>query len=58
MKVIANKTCPSCGKAFSCPGEDDCWCEKVQLHKKDMLFIMENYNDCLCPECLGRFEEK
>jgi hypothetical protein len=51
------KKCPECGKLFACFGDDDCWCEKLQIHKKDLLFIQEKYQDCLCPDCLGKFAE-
>ncbi len=59
MKITeANiKICPSCGKTFTCTGDADCWCEKVRIHKKDLLLIMQEYKDCLCPECLSRYEE-
>jgi hypothetical protein len=46
------KTCPKCGAGFQCLGEDDCWCESYQILQKDFLRITQNYNDCLCPECL------
>ncbi|MCG8701165.1 MAG: cysteine-rich CWC family protein [Bacteroidales bacterium] len=51
------KKCPSCGKFFSCQGEDDCWCEKVQLHKKNFLLLNERYSDCICPDCLNEYAE-
>jgi hypothetical protein len=51
------KTCPSCGTSFTCTGNEDCWCEKVRINKKEMLLIMQKYNDCLCPDCLKKYEE-
>jgi hypothetical protein len=39
-------------------GEEDCWCENYRILKKDMLTIMNNYNDCICPSCLKKYEEK
>ncbi|MBN1414856.1 MAG: cysteine-rich CWC family protein [Bacteroidales bacterium] len=56
MKGGCIKICPKCGKSFTCYGEGDCWCEKVRIHKKEMLIIQQTYNDCLCPECLGEYE--
>lgn len=58
MKTGTTKICPECGKNFTCFGESDCWCEKLQIHKKDMLYIMQTYTDCLCPDCLGKFAER
>jgi ribosomal protein L34E len=52
------KKCPSCGKFFTCKGEEDCWCEKVRIHSAEMKMIMNTYSDCLCPECLKKFEKE
>jgi hypothetical protein len=52
------KTCPSCGNSFPCQSNDDCWCEKVKIHKKEMLEIMEKYTDCICPDCLKKYEKE
>lgn len=49
------KRCPSCGKGFVCQGEDDCWCEKLRIHQREMKMIMNKYTDCLCPDCLQKF---
>ncbi len=51
------KKCPKCGNLFSCEADNDCWCESFQIHKKEMLAITENYNDCLCPDCLKNYAE-
>jgi hypothetical protein len=56
MKVGTEKKCPKCRKSFICYGERDCWCEKVRIHKKEMMEILQNYKDCLCPECLKEYE--
>jgi len=55
---MSKKICPKCGASFSCEGEKDCWCESMQIHKKDMLEITSRFNDCLCPDCLAGFAEK
>ena len=52
------KECPSCGKNFVCDGDNDCWCENVQIHKREFLILSEKYTDCLCPECLSKHAEK
>ncbi len=52
------KRCPSCGRFFSCMGEEDCWCENYRILKKDMLTIMNTYDNCICPSCLKKYEEK
>ncbi len=53
-----NKQCPRCSKTFHCDSDSDCWCESANIHKKEMILIMKNFDDCLCPECLAVFEEK
>ena len=52
------KKCPKCGAAFKCDGDNDCWCEKVDIHKVQMIEIMELYTDCICPECLKKYTAK
>ena len=54
----ANKKCPECGSGFRCEGDRDCWCEKVQIHRAQMLEIMERYTDCLCPSCMKKYEAR
>jgi len=51
------KKCPRCGKEFACYGDNDCWCESVRLHRKEITQILQNYTDCLCPECLKEYEK-
>ncbi len=53
-----NKICPKCGAGFSCEGDNDCWCESVKIHKKEMIEIMELHTDCLCPDCLRKYERE
>jgi len=58
LASVTQKTCPSCGNTFSCHSSDDCWCEKVKLHKKEILQIMEKYSDCICPDCMKKYEKE
>jgi hypothetical protein len=52
------KICPKCGAGFNCEQDKDCWCENYQIHKREMVLMMEKYTDCLCPECLSAYSEK
>jgi hypothetical protein len=53
------KKCSKCQSAFTCQNEiRGCWCEKVQLSTETLAFLEEYYENCLCPECLKKFEEK
>ena len=55
MRTMSEKECPGCGANFRCEGDRDCWCEKVNIHRVQMLEVMELYTDCLCPACLKRY---
>ncbi len=52
------KKCQKCGAQFRCEGEGDCWCEQVQIHRVQMLEILERYTDCICPRCMKEYEAK
>ncbi len=51
------KKCPSCGRFFECKGTDDCWCESYLIHRKEYFRLTQEFNDCLCPECLKKYSE-
>jgi hypothetical protein len=55
---MAVKRCPRCGSLFRCEKEKDCWCEQVPVHRARMIEILEQYNDCICPDCLKKYEAK
>ncbi len=50
------KNCPKCGSKFECMGED-CWCHNYQILNKNIHYIRQTWNDCLCPACLKEFAE-
>ncbi|MFW5658147.1 MAG: cysteine-rich CWC family protein [Bacteroidota bacterium] len=58
MNSLLNKKCPNCGRKFTCTGDDDCWCESVKLNRKEMIQVMMEFNDCLCPGCLKNYESE
>ncbi|NLI25409.1 MAG: cysteine-rich CWC family protein [Bacteroidales bacterium] len=51
----ALKRCPSCGSFFSCNPHGDCWCEEFRIHRKEMIQLMQQYTDCICPACLKKY---
>ena len=51
------KKCPECGKFFTCAIDGDCWCHDYQVSRKNMMLLMKKYDDCICPECLKKYEE-
>lgn len=53
--------CESCGKEFSCGANvGKCWCFEVEVDKKILAQLQEDYKSCLCQDCLRKlqFEEK
>jgi hypothetical protein len=53
-----NLTCESCGAEFTCgAGQETCWCFEVKAEPENLVSIKENYNNCLCRECLEKFNE-
>lgn len=48
------KKCPRCGKSFICNPNNvaNCQCSKVILNENSKKFLKENYNNCLCINCL------
>ena len=55
-KLNIKKTCPKCGNAFDCNGEE-CWCHAYNILNKDIHFIRQTWDDCLCPSCLKEFAD-
>ena len=57
--AIKHKNCSKCNAEFTCndSGLDSCWCNKHQLSEKQLSFLKENYDNCLCEPCLKGFSE-
>jgi Cysteine-rich CWC len=47
--------CESCGAEFTCnAGRESCWCFDIKVPPEDLDVLKENYNRCLCRECLEK----
>lgn len=46
------KNCPRCKAIFDCQHNANCWCSKYIIPEKLRLFLKENYDDCICENCL------
>lgn len=44
--------CPRCSRRFLCYGDDNCWCQNVQIHSRTREALVEQFNGCLCNNCL------
>ena len=45
--------CPRCGKSFICYKDENCWCHDIRVHPKTRESIKQEFQGCLCKECLG-----
>lgn len=54
---ISNQTltCESCGKPFECGAKTGkCWCFEVDLDAEKLAKLREDFENCLCQECLEK----
>ncbi len=52
-KVSKKLICESCGEEFFCGAKvGECWCFTVELKKKTLTELRENFKSCLCENCL------
>ncbi|WP_089761793.1 cysteine-rich CWC family protein [Chitinophaga terrae (ex Kim and Jung 2007)] len=47
-------TCPRCGRPFECRVGTilQCQCQEVVLSEAETAYIRQQYNGCLCADCL------
>lgn len=56
---MAQKRCSKCGVEFTCCNEQrGCWCETLTLEPAVLKELKKNYDNCLCPDCLGGYSKK
>ena len=54
-KVPDKIVCESCGKEFSCGANvEKCWCFAVEMDAGILTELSENFNRCLCQNCLEK----
>lgn len=53
------KSCPRCSRDFECRSDDifNCDCINIPLSKEDLVWLAQNYEDCLCTACLKVISE-
>jgi len=54
------KNCQRCNASFECkPGSiTQCQCFEVVLTTEQRAYLEQQYNDCLCKDCLGYLKEE
>jgi hypothetical protein len=52
--------CERCGKSMECKANafTKCDCSKVPLNLNETQYISENYEGCMCAECLLALKEE
>jgi len=56
---LENKTCESCGEEFTCGANaGKCWCFDVELKKEILAEMRENFENCLCANCLKSLADR
>ncbi|MCB0698995.1 MAG: cysteine-rich CWC family protein [Chitinophagales bacterium] len=55
---MEEKHCSNCKKSFGCLADErGCWCEQHHLSAEKLQYLKENFDNCLCPDCLKKVEE-
>jgi|GEM_PF-202059 len=54
---VKTRRCESCNELFVCCG-NGCWCGKVAVSAAALDELGRQYGDCLCPNCLNKWEER
>jgi len=49
------KKCPRCEKEFHCSTSSHCWCYEYDIPVEKLENLENEYDTCLCPECLKLF---
>lgn len=52
--------CERCAKSIECRANAffKCQCSTVQLNLNEVQYISENYEGCMCAECLGELKDE
>ncbi|MCF8227404.1 MAG: cysteine-rich CWC family protein [Bacteroidales bacterium] len=57
QRLTEKDICPYCRKEFDCSRSKRCWCHEHDLSPEAMEEIEKDYEACLCPACIGMFED-
>ena len=50
------KVCSKCQATFGCKNEGPgCWCESLQVPVETLGQLRSQFENCLCPGCLGEY---
>lgn len=53
------KQCSKCNTSFECKNDAmGCWCQQYTLSADTLKHLKENFENCLCPQCLAIYAEE
>ncbi len=53
---MSAKFCSKCKSAFECLNQTaGCWCEDLHIDLETLKKLKEEFQNCLCPDCLKGF---
>lgn len=55
--LIEKDICPSCYNAFDCSKSKRCWCFEHDVLSEKLEELEKEYDGCLCPACMEKFED-
>lgn len=54
--MASQKECSRCGIEFKCQRDEaKCWCNDLILNPENLKKLRDQFEDCLCDSCLGRY---
>ena len=50
--------CGKCGRGMVCYGDDSCWCQDLNISPHTLQTLEQQYDGCLCRNCLNLYTDK
>jgi hypothetical protein len=52
---VVKEICPKCGKEFLCSKSAKCWCYELDIPVETLDLLQQDFESCICPECLKSY---
>ncbi len=57
MEIVEKEVCPRCQQKFDCSKSNKCWCFEIGLDSNQLEDLSQNYDSCLCPNCIEEIKK-